>query len=267
MNQRRNRGQRVSGLTIAAFLSFLMVMPILAFSQGGVSTPSVPVTTAPPTPPPAPPPPATPVLFNQMTIMPYITGSLNLFSGLAFPEPASGAGIGGGLSFDMTREGQKSGFMFDFAFQDMSGFAANGMCIQSITDAKDTVFPAADAYHYWYYLLFEPYLKLQGGARNGYFIIGASIGMAVLGETVAKGETITQFLDWDNSPYGNRFRFDLRAGLGVELAKIGKHVLVLEARAGYPLTNVISAFPNACTGGVLGNWRIITMQANLGLRI
>jgi hypothetical protein len=203
-----------------------------------------------------------------MTIMPYITGSLNFFSGMAFPLPASGPGIGGGLSFDMTKEGQKMGFMFDFAFQDMAGYAANGSYVElpAYYGLKDTVTPVADAYHYWYYLVFEPYLKLQGKARNGYFIIGASIGMAVLGETVNKSQEITQFLDWRDSPYGNIFRFDIRAGIGVKLANFGTHELILEARAGYPLTNVISNFPTG-TGGTPGSWRVITMQANLGLRI
>jgi len=238
----------------------LTVVPMFARAQTGVL----------PTPPPLPStrPSSVPTLFGQMTIMPYITGSLNLFSGMAFPQPASGAGFGGGLEFDMTKKGQSAGLMFDFAFQDMTGFAANGMCLQSIGgDVKDSVAPSADAYHYWYYLLFEPYLKLQTKARNGYFIIGASIGMAVLGETVSKAQNITQFIDWNNSPYGNSFRFDIRAGIGVKLANIANHELILEARAGYPLTSVISNFPNICTGGTLGNWRIVTMQANLGLRI
>jgi len=265
MKPRRNRGWIIYGLALAGSLLFLSVIPFRLLAQTGVSTPA---PQPPPTPVTAPKQPEVPVLFDQMTIMPYITGSLNLFSGMTFPEPATGAGIGGGLSFDVTKKGQKAGLMFDFAFQDMAGFAANGSFIQlqRLYGIKDAVTQVADAYHYWYYLLFEPYLKLQGGARNGYFIIGASFGMAVLGETVNKGQGITQFIDWSNSPYGNRFRLDLRAGIGVELAKIGKHEMILEARAGYPLTNVISNYPTGNLG-VPGSWRIITMQANLGLRI
>ncbi|GEM_PF-2419932 len=212
------------------------------------------------------PPPVTP-LFDKVTIMPYVTGSLNLFSGKAFPANATGAGFGGGLSFDLTKEGQKVGLMFDFAFQDMRGFGANGSCIQLNPDPNDSLIEPADAYHYWQYVLFEPFLKFQGGARNGYFMIGASFGLAVISETENKGVTYTDYSFWDHSEYATRFRLDIRAGLGVKLADIGKHQLILEARAGYPITNAISNYASRCTGGELGNWRIITMQANLGLRI
>src|SRR5262249_31622634 len=70
--------------------------------------------------------PRAPSLFDTITVMPYITGSLNLFSGKAFPLNATGAGFGAGLTFDMTRQGQKVGFMFDFAFQEMRASAAGG---------------------------------------------------------------------------------------------------------------------------------------------
>ncbi|MFI5202776.1 MAG: hypothetical protein ACHQNE_10345, partial [Candidatus Kapaibacterium sp.] len=62
-------------------------------------------------------------LVDTMTMMPYLTASLNLFSGKAFLANATGPGVGGGLMFDLTKEGQKTGFMFDFAFQDMYGVA------------------------------------------------------------------------------------------------------------------------------------------------
>jgi hypothetical protein len=207
-------------------------------------------------------------LVDTMTVMPYLTASMNLFSGQAFLANASGPGIGGGISFDLTKVGQKVGFMFDFAFQDMYGVAQNGSCISSLV-ATAPVSPSADAYQYWDYLLFEPFIKIQTNSkRMGYFMIGASVGMAVQSETVliAPGYPY-EYEKWDDTPFGNRFRLDLRAGVGVELAKIGKHSLILEARAGYPLTNEISNYPNECTGGILGNWRIITIQGNLGLRL
>ncbi len=198
-------------------------------------------------------------------MMPYLTASLNFFSGKAFLANATGPGVGGGLLFDMTNEGQPVGFMFDFAFQDMYGAAPNGNCVNI---SGDTVLAPADAYHYWQYLLFEPFLKLQTkGKQKGYFMIGASFGFAVLSETVSQGQTLTQYALWGASDYAHRFRFDLRAGIGVQLAAIHGHALILEARAGYPLTNEISNYPNVCTGGEFGNWHIITLQANLGLKL
>ncbi|HZK76405.1 MAG TPA: hypothetical protein VFD13_05795 [Candidatus Kapabacteria bacterium] len=204
-------------------------------------------------------------LFDTMTMMPYVTGSLNLFSGKAFIANATGPGVGGGLMFDLTKEGQKTGFMFDFAFQDMYGVAQNGSCVNI---SGDTVLESANAYHYWQYLLFEPFLKLQTpGKQKGYFMLGASFGFAVLSETVSIGQDLTQFARWDQSRYGSRFRLDLRAGVGEQLGKIGGHALILELRAGYPVTNAISNYANVCTGAELGNWRIITLQANLGLKL
>jgi hypothetical protein len=218
---------------------------------------------------PIPPKPKVATLVNTVTIMPYITASLNLFSGKAFPANATGIGYGGGLAFDLTDPGQRVGFLFDFAFQDMRASAQNGNCITGINNATntDSLLGPANAYHYWRYILFEPFLKFQGAKKNGYFLIGASLGFAVLSETESRGITSTEYVLWDGTPFGNQFRLDIRAGLGVELAKIGTHELILEARAGYPVTNVISNFQNACTGGEIGSWRIITVQANLGLRV
>ncbi len=236
---------------IVLLLSLAWETSVLAQDGGGILTPA----------------PRVPTLFDTVTVMPYVTGSLNLFSGKAFPLNATGPGIGGGLTFDFTNEGQKFGLMLDFAFQDMYGFAQNGNCVNPIA-GQDSILEPANAYHYWQYVLIEPFLKIQTkGRQKGYFIIGASVGLAVLSETVSKGQTVTQFAQWDQSPYGNVFRLDLRAGLGVELAKFGRHELVLEARAGYPLTNVISNYTNACSGGDIGNWRIVTFQVNLGLRV
>ena len=211
------------------------------------------------------PTPSVPALFDTMTVMPYLTASLNFLSGQAFLVNATGAGGGAGLMFDLTKNGQPTGFMFDFAFQDMYGTAQNGNCVNI---SGDSILAPANAYHYWYYLLFEPFLKLQThGKQNGYFMIGGSFGFAVLSETVSIGQTLTQYAHWDQTSFGNRFRFDLRAGIGLQLAAIHGHALILEARAGYPLTNEISSYPNACTGGTLGNWHIVTLQANLGLKL
>ena len=238
------------GGLIAALLSVFTPVPGLAQEPGGGIL--------------SPIPPA-PALFDTMTVMPYLTASLNFFSGQAFLANATGAGGGGGLLFDVTKNGQPAGFMFDFAFQDMYGSAQNGNCVNI---SGDSILAPANAYHYWYYLLFEPFLKLQThGKQNGYFMIGGSFGFAVLSETVSIGQTLTQFAHWDQSSFGNRFRFDLRAGIGLQLAAIHGHALILEARAGYPLTNEISNYANACTGGTIGNWHVVTLQANLGLKL
>jgi hypothetical protein len=202
-------------------------------------------------------------LVDSMTVMPYLTGSLNLFSGPAFLANASGPGFGGGITFDLTKEGQKMGFMFDFAFQDMYGVAQNGNSLSSLATGVSGVSPSANAYQYWDYVLFEPFLKLQTSSkRTGYFMIGASFGMSVLSETVSIAPGYpTEYQNWAGTPYGNRFRLDLRAGVGVQLAKIGTHALMLEARAGYPITEELS------NGSGSGDWRIITIQGNLGLRL
>jgi hypothetical protein len=205
----------------------------------------------------------TSTLVDTMTVMPYLTASMNLFSGQAFLANASGVGAGGGISFDLTKIGQKAGFMFDFAFQDMYGVAQNGGYISSLVTGTGGVSPSANAYQYWDYLLFEPFLKIQTNSkRMGYFMIGASFGMSVMSETVniAPGYP-AEYQNWASTPFGNRFRLDLRAGVGVELAKIGNHSLMLEARAGYPLTNELT------DGNGTGDWRIITIQGNLGLRL
>ncbi len=205
-----------------------------------------------------------PTLVDTVTVMPYLTASLNLFSGQAFLANATGPGAGGGILFDLTKEGQKIGFMFDFAFQDMYGVSQNGSYISSLVTGDSGVNPSATAYHYWQYLLFEPFLKFQTkGKRLGYFMLGASFGFAVESETVSIAPGYPyEYQSWDATPFGNRFRLDLRAGVGVELGKIGNHSLVIEFRAGYPVTNEISNY-----GGSSGSLRIITIQGNLGLRL
>lgn len=211
-------------------------------------------------------------LVDTMMVMPYVTGSLNLMSGKAFPANATGPGFGAGMSFDLTKEGQPAGLLFDFAFQDMYAVGPNGSCVNpALSGSTDTVnflLQSANAYHYFMYLLFEPFLKLQGKTdRRGYFLIGASIGIPLLMETYSQGETFSEQTLWNNSPYAHRLRVDIRAGVGVKLGKIGTHDLVLEARGGYPLTPVITNYVNQCSGGDVGNWNIITFQANLGVRL
>jgi hypothetical protein len=106
-------------------------------------------------------------------------------------------------------------------------------------------------------------------------LLGLSFGYAVLAETInipaspypQQGALWKGVLDQNGKSYGNQFRLDLRVGLGAKLAQIGTHQLILEMRAGYPLTNAISNWTDACSTGETGSWRIITLQANLGLRI
>ncbi len=205
-----------------------------------------------------------PTLVDSVTFMPYLTASLNLFSGQAFLANASGPGFGGGITFDLTKEGQKVGFMFDFAFQEMYGVAQNGSVLSPLVTLDTSISPSANAYHYWQYLLFEPFLKFQTSSkRMGYFMIGASLGFAVESETVSIAPGYpNEYQIWNDTPFGNRFRLDIRAGVGVELAKIGTHSLMLEARAGYPVTSEISNY-----GSSSGSLRIITIQGNLGLRL
>src|ERR1035437_3472514 len=153
-------------------------------------------------------------LVDTMMVMPYVTGSLNLMSGKAFPANATGPGFGAGMSFDLTKEGQGAGFLFDFAFQDMYAVGQNGSCIKPALatlvngKAPDTLqgdlIESANAYHYFMYLLFEPFLKLQGKTdRRGYFLIGASIGMPLLMETYSKSDHYELQTLWNNSPYAH----------------------------------------------------------------
>lgn len=204
-----------------------------------------------------------PTLVKELHIMPYLTASYNRFSGRAFPISATGVGFGAGLSFDLTTQEQHTGVYFDFAFQDMRGLAKNGSCVY----ANDTVLEPADANHYWQYVLFEPFLKIQRGDGRGYLLLGASFGFATKSQTDSHGETMTESTSWEGSPSGNQFRLDIRGGIGLKLAEISGHGLIFEGRLGYPVTSVISNYKNACGGGELGSWQILTFQGNLGLRI
>jgi len=204
-------------------------------------------------------------LVDSVYFMPYITGSANFHSGEAFPKGATGLGYGFGLAFDLTKDGQRLGAYFDFAFQDMRAAAEEGGCMNQTS--TDSLLSTVRAEHYYQYLQFETFLKLQGEHSNGYLLAGLSFGYAVLAETFYRGLYRTTVVDWKGTDYFNPLRVDIRIGLGVVLAHLGTHKLILEARAGYPITNAISNYNNICTGtGIAGGWRIVTLQANLGYR-
>lgn len=203
-------------------------------------------------------------IVENMFFMPYITASMNLHSGKAFLKSASGAGYGFGIAFDLTKDGQKSGFYFDFAFQDMRAAADDGTCAN---DEIDTLLTSVRAEHYFQYVSFEPFLKLQGERANGYFLVGASLGYAVKSLTIKNGDVRDEYSNWSSQDFHNSFRFDLRAGLGLILANMGSQKVILEARVGYPITTALSDLRTFCNDtGEAGDWRIISLQANLGLR-
>ena len=204
-------------------------------------------------------------LVENVFFMPYITGSYNLHSGKAFEKSASGIGYGLGIAFDLTKDGQKSGFYFDIAFQDMRATAEEGVCMN---DEFDDILTSERAEHYYQYVLFEPFLKLQGERANGYFLLGGSFGYAIESSLRKVGEVKTEFSNWGEQEFHNPFRFDLRAGLGLILANIGAQKLILEARVGYPITAALSDLRTFCDDeGLAGNWRVISIQANIGLRM
>ncbi|MEO6940132.1 MAG: hypothetical protein ABI444_08360 [Candidatus Kapaibacterium sp.] len=243
--------KRVSRLFIVALsLGFLLLVAGEVFAQTKSDVPPAPV----------------PTLVKNVYFMPYVTGSGNFHSGEAFPKSASGLGYGFGLAFDLTEDGQKTGFYFDFAFQDMRAAANDGSCMTQRT--TDSLLSSVRAEHYFRYAMVETFVKLQGAKSNGYFLLGASFGYATTALTFSRGLYRDEPVDWKGVDNFNPFRLDIRAGLGVILANIGKHKLILEARVGYPITNAITGYRNICTGnGIDGNWKIITLQANLGLRL
>lgn len=204
-------------------------------------------------------------LVENVFFMPYITGNYNLHSGKAFEKSAAGIGYGFGIAFDLTKDGQKSGFYFDIAFQDMRAAAEEGVCMN---DEFEEILTSERAEHYYQYVLFEPFLKLQGERANGYFLLGGSFGYAVEASLFKVGEKRTEFSNWGNQEFHNPFRLDLRAGLGLILANIGSQKLILEARVGYPITAALSDLRTFCDEeGLAGNWRVISIQANIGLRM
>jgi hypothetical protein len=204
---------------------------------------------------------------ENVHVMPYLTGSFNLHSGQAFPKSASGIGGGAGIAFDLTKKGDKVGFMFDLAFQDMRASAVNGSCIRF----TDTTFGSADAEHYFQYALFEGFLKVQGGRENGYILLGASLGYAMSSFTRVVspfGSDRDQYSYWEGTNFGNSFRLDLRGGIGILPGNLFGYPLVLEGRIGYPITSAISDYGNICNlSAGPGDWSIVSLQFNLGVRL
>lgn len=199
-------------------------------------------------------------------VMPYVTGSLNLHSGQAFAKSASGIGFGAGFELDFTPEKSKYGFLFDFAFQDMRAHAEDGTCLTT-TETSYTV----RAEHYFQYALAEAFLKIQTGKSNGYLMIGPSIGYATSSFTRAvspKSTAEDQYSYWEGTSNGNQLRLDIRGGLGIVLGQIGKHQLVVEGRFGYPILAAITDYSNVCNPSrTPGDWRIVSLQFNFGVRI
>ena len=214
-------------------------------------------------------------LVKKLTLMPYVTGSFNLQSGEAFPKAAQGLGFGFGVAVDLTEDRQPLGAYIDFAYQDMRASAANGACAP--TNYTDNVYQTLNATHYFSYVLLETFLKIQSQKTNGYFLLGGSFGLATT-ELTARDGAIPEYKysDWSgavnpatNSTYGHKFRFDLRAGIGIKLGYVSGHELVFEARFGYPVTSAVSDYHDVCNGtvGTDGSWRVVTLQGNIGLRL
>jgi hypothetical protein len=166
----------------------------------------------------------------------------------------------------LTEEKQPMGFYFDLAYQDMRAHAQDGGCKPIHPDDSISVSVPVD--HYFSYALVEGFLKLQGEKSNGYFLIGASMGVATTERTVKRGEGDPVFSDWGTTSFANSFRLDLRAGLGVKLFNMGGHPVVFEARFGYPVTAAITDYADYCNGnGAHGSWRVLSLQGNIGVRL
>jgi hypothetical protein len=177
-------------LLILLILGVLSVTPLRAQTQGGAKTKVKPL-------------PPVEGLVKNVYFLPYLTGSLNLQSGKVFLRSATGIGYGFGVAFDLTEDGQKTGFYFDFAYQDMRAAAEEGTCMN---DRYDTLLTNARAEHYYQYVVFEPFLKLQGAKANGYFLLGTSIGYNLKALTVARGEVREEFSDWTTSEQSSPHR-------------------------------------------------------------
>lgn len=205
-------------------------------------------------------------IVKTLTVMPYATISYNFQSGQAFPKGAQGLGYGFGIAFDLTEEKQPIGAYFDFAYQDMRASVNDGAC--KLVKESDTVTETVPVKHYFSYALFEAFVKFQSAKSNGYFLLGASAGIATTALTVKEGPGTPFYSDWHGSDFYNSFRLDIRAGLGIKLGYISGHQLVFEARFGYPVTTVISEYHDICNGSTAhGSWRVVTMQGNIGLRL
>jgi hypothetical protein len=214
-------------------------------------------------------------IYKKLTVMPYATLSYNLQSGQAFPKNAQGLGYGFGLAVDLTQDTQKLGLYFDLAYQDMRANSSNGSCGR--TSYSDTVYQSLNVTHYFSYVAFESFLKIQSSKTNGYLLLGASFGLATTQLTVREGAIAEdKYSDWNgatnpanNTTYSNKFRLDIRAGIGIKLGYISGHQVVFEARFGYPVTTAISDYHEFCIASPSTNstWRIVTLQGNIGLRL
>lgn len=204
-------------------------------------------------------------LVKKINVMPYATVSYNLQSGQAFPKSANGVGYGLGLAFDFAPDRQALGLYVDFAYQDMRATSSDGAC-KLIHPATDTLAVTVPVTHYFSYALMEVFAKLQSPKTNGYFLLGLSVGMSTTSLTDKQGPGVDEFTDWSSTTNYNKFRLDVRAGLGFKVAKFGTHDLVFEARFGYPLTTIITDYHDICNGSdAHGSWRAVTLQGNVGL--
>ena len=214
-------------------------------------------------------------LVKSLTVMPYASISFNIQSGQAFPKSAQGLGYGFGLAFDLTEEKQPVGAYFDFAYQDMRASANDGACKRISPDNPlDTIAVSVPVTHYFSYAMMEGFVKLQTKKSNGYFLIGASLGIATTSLTVKEGPGLPFYSDWNSAAdstgktIGNKLRLDIRAGLGIKLGYISGHQVVFEARFGYPITTAISEYHDICNGSPAhGSWKVVTLQGNIGLRL
>jgi hypothetical protein len=208
---------------------------------------------------------------NKVTVYPYATVSLNYHSGQAFPKSATGVGYGFGLAFDLTEDKQPFGLYFDIAYQDMRAHSNDGGCMDvDITDTN-TIAHTVKAEHYFSYALFETFLKLQGEKTKGYFLIGLSTGLVTSALTVRRSPDKTLapdvFSEWKSTPFINKLRLDLRAGIGVQLGHIAGYPFIFEARFGYPIIAALSEYDDFCNANeARGPWRILSLQGNVGLR-
>ncbi len=207
-------------------------------------------------------------IVKKLTVMPYATISYNIQSGQAFPKSAQGIGYGFGLAFDLTEDKQPVGAYFDFAYQDMRAHAADGACKVVGPDTIGAVAVSVPVTHYFSYAVFEGFVKLQTLKSNGYFLIGGSLGVATTGLTVSEGPGTASYSEWKTVDTYHELRLDIRAGLGIKLGYISGHQLVFEARFGYPVTTVLGDYHDFCNGSdAHGSWRVVTLQANIGLRL
>jgi hypothetical protein len=212
-----------------------------------------------------------PAVASKVTVYPYATISLNYHSGQAFPKSATGIGYGFGLAFDLTEDKQPIGVYFDIAYQDMRAQSPDGGCMDvDLTDSNEVSQTVATE-HYFSYALFEAFLKLQSEKAKGYFLVGLSTGLVTSALTVKRAPdpqvAKDVYSEWKSTSFFNKLRLDLRAGIGVQLGYIAGYPFVLEARFGYPIIPALTEYDEVCNANdAKGPWRILSLQANVGLR-